>query len=526
MNTRPRWTTSIALVAVALVTSACFVKIVNRDLEEVEATDGRLVESPARVFLEDGSVVLFPDGMLVRDDAIRARSTDSGTLYDIAREPVGPVGHVELDRVVGIEALSQTTDVPLSLTLSAAGTVLTGFAVAGAGAAIFGSCPTVYSEVDGAPVLDAETFSYSISPLLEARDVDRLSARAAEDGTVEIEIRNEALETHHLNHLSLLEVRHAPDRLVLTDGRNAPVSLGTPRSVDAVRDRDGRDLAALLAAADDRVAGSSAARMARTSPAELRDWLEFTLPAVASDSAAVVLRLRNSLLTTTLFYDFMLARQGARALDWIARDIEQIGTAVELGHWVQRHMGMRIEVEEDGRFVEVGRLGDPGPIAWKEVALVVPVRADRPTRVRLTFLADQWRVDRLAWTPDVHRPEVLEHAPEYVSPHGMGASADLLGRILEPDERYLTTTMGTHFDLGFAPGPVDDGGTRTFFLASQGYYTEWVRPSWIRSAETPERFVPTDDVLPELMAHWNEIRDDMEARFHATRIPVARPDVR
>jgi hypothetical protein len=44
-------------------------------------------------------------------------------------------------------------------------------------------------------VLHAEAFSYSIAPLLEARDVDRLATQPDADGHLRIEVRNEALET-------------------------------------------------------------------------------------------------------------------------------------------------------------------------------------------------------------------------------------------------------------------------------------------------------------------------------------------
>src|SRR5678809_654746 len=74
----------------------------------------------------------------------------------------------------------------------------------------FGSCPTFYRDSAGTPVLEAEGFSYSIAPLFEARDVDRLRARPGSDGKLALEVRNEAFETHFLNHLELLEATAAP----------------------------------------------------------------------------------------------------------------------------------------------------------------------------------------------------------------------------------------------------------------------------------------------------------------------------
>jgi len=87
--------------------------------------------------------------------------------------------------------------------------------------AIFGSCPTVYS--DNGAVDEAELFSNSIAPLFEARDVDRLRAQPDSKGILRLEIRNEAMETHYINHLQLFEVQHAADEFVLPDTQGHPV---------------------------------------------------------------------------------------------------------------------------------------------------------------------------------------------------------------------------------------------------------------------------------------------------------------
>jgi hypothetical protein len=49
--------------------------------------------------------------------------------------------------------------------------------------ALFGSCPTVYSTTGDESLFEAESFSYSIAPLLEARDVDVVRHAVVVDGT-------------------------------------------------------------------------------------------------------------------------------------------------------------------------------------------------------------------------------------------------------------------------------------------------------------------------------------------------------
>ena len=511
--------TLLLALVLSMVIPACIVS--RKEMTEVVPA-AQEVESALRVFLADGSVVVFTEGAAVDVDEVRGYRP--GQRLSLTREPMGEQNAVALDSVVGMEAFDDLNNPGLSILASVGVTaVVVGAAIGLACAAdpkCFGSCPTVYSYDDQGEVLEAETFSYSISPLLEGRDVDRLSVAADTDGTVALEVRNEALETHFINHLELLEVRHDPGERVLPDPGNEALVVGPLQAVGPVRDREGRDVTPAVAVRDGEAFASSELRLAAVTPGDDRDWLELTLPAAPVDSVALVLRLRNSLLNTVLFYDFMLGRQGATALDWMARDVEQIGTAVELGRWFHATMGLRLEVEGPEGYTEVARLGDTGPIAWKEMAFVVPVRTGHPTRLRLSFLADEWRIDHLAWSPRVDRPEVTAHAPAGLEPLTIAVVDDGLARVSAPDEDYLVTTAGAAFEVRFETGPGPEGVDRTFLLSSQGYYSEWVRPMWVRAGAEPTPFEPTDAVLPELMARWMAVKGPMEEAFHDTRIPV------
>lgn len=509
----------------AAFTAGCAIVFVERSVDEV-ASAPQTVESPVRAFLSDGSVVVFPSGAQVTDVAI----TGDGRRFDLLRNFSGGATAVPLDSVLGIEAFNERTDAGLSLIASLGATAVVGVGTVAAAKAIFGSCPTVYTVDEGQEVLESEAFSYSISPLLEARDTDRLSVAADSAGIVELEIRNEALETHYINHLELVEVRHGPEERILTDHENLLVSVGPLRRFRTVRDRSGRDVGGELSGRDDRIFSSSPERVSAAARGDERDWIEVTIPPVLADTAAVVLRLRNSLLNTVLFYDLMLGSQGARALDWMGRELESIGAAMELGAWYHEHMGLRLEVERAGAFEEVARLGDTGPIAWKQVAFPVPVRRGEPTPVRLSFLADAWRIDELAWSRRIDRPddrvvpvsEVRSLLSETArSPAGQSERSDeLKARVSAADDSYLVTSAGTGFTVRFDVGTPHGRERRTFLLSSQGYYTEWVRPRWIRSAEGDGPFRPTEDLIPELMSRWQEVKGSMEEAFYATRIPV------
>jgi hypothetical protein len=87
------------------------------------------------------------------------------------------------------------------------------------------------------------------------------------------------------------------------------------------------------------------------------------------------------------------------------------------------------------------------------------------------------------------------------------------------DRDYLRTTPGQRFFVRFDPQPLARGERRTLLLASQGYYTEWLRGDWLR-AERPSVFVPGEPALLEAIARWREQQGSLEARFEALRVPV------
>ena len=64
------------------------------------------------------------------------------------------------------------------------------------------------------------------------------------------------------------------------------------------------------------------------------------------------------------------------------------------------------------------------------------------------------------------------------------------------------------------------GRERSFLLASQGYYVEWVRRGWIASGRDTTGFRPGDTALRTAIRRWRQAKDSLEQRFFATRVPV------
>ena len=526
-SSRSRAVPCVVLVATAVAAAGC---IISRGVRvtplAVGTSDSASVRSPVKAHLQDGSTVVFRRGVRVARDTVFGR----GWRYGLTLAESTAVARVPVDSVIGMESF-QTQVNPgrtvLYSTLATTGALVGAVTLACAvDPKCFGSCPTVYADSAGTPVLEAEGFSGSISPLLEARDVDRLRSREDARGVVRLEVWNEALETHFINHLELLEVRHAADEAVLPDEKGRTVAVSRELAAGSITDRSGRDLRSTLARTDGRVFSSDTARLARATTADLYDHIDVTVPAPrGADSAAVVLRLRSSLLNTLVFYDYMLAKPGPRSLDWLAEDLTRLDRVAELGGWYSRYFGIRVAVRDGSEYRPVAKFADYGPIAWRDAALVVPVPAGDSLRLRLSFLTDQWRIDRLAVAAAVRRvtPRVVPVAA--VTGIGGALQPDAVAAVRQADEHYLETAprqrFTVTFDAGRAPDPASGARVpRTFLLASQGYYTEWVRGGWLAGARDTATFTPSAETLVHAMRSWSAQRDSMERQFFRSRIPV------
>jgi hypothetical protein len=489
----------------------------------VATTQQHHVQSPLKVHMHDGSTVVFRRGAVVRSDSILGAGEHFALLADTGIVVAG----VRSDSVAAVEVFEgKVLSTPTALTTVAA-TVVGGVATVALLKAIFGSCPTVYADSAGVPTLQAEGFSYAIAPMFEHRDLDGLRVRPDSDGVIRLELRNEAMETHFINQIELAAVRHAPGELVVTDQASRPVALRDLRPLARARDRSGRDVRAALARRDSVLFSSDGALTSRATAADLDDWIDIDVAdAELSDSIAVVLRLRNSLLNTVLLYDGMLG--GPDALDWLGVGLQRISTAIDLSRWYVRTMGMHVAVARDSGDTTTVRLNDVGPIAFREVAIVLP----RPrseggrARVRLRFVADNWRIDQVRVAGSISRPMTswLPVARVIVPvPRNGGPAVDdprAAAVLADADERYLETRPGQRLTLEFAAPPSPADRDIEYLIAWQGWYREWIRGSWITNPVRAAPFVPGDEAVAAALRRWTQTQAEYEKAFYSSRIPV------
>ncbi|MCU0634069.1 MAG: hypothetical protein MUE41_04265 [Gemmatimonadaceae bacterium] len=504
-----------------------------------------------RAHLRDGSTVVLPKGGTVSRADLSGEGQRYPLLSDMPAHALRPLT-VPMDSVIGVETFEGHVQKGQTVVATAATTVVGAAAAWGLFIAIFGSCPTIYADTGAHALPAAEGFSYAISPWFEQRDLDPISVPVDSRGVVRLELRNEALETHFLTHLSLAAVTHGANEVVAPDQRNAPVAVSALRPPLRAVDRDGRDVRALLVHADDSVYASTATRIANARAGDLEDWITVdTEELPPGDSVAVVLRLRNSLLNTVLLYDGIMG--GPDALDWMSRGTTHVSKLLGLAAWYRRTMGLRATVgavdDSESSLADtaarrgMARLGDVGPIAFRDVAIVLP----RPTasatrvRVRVRFVVDNWRIDQLRVGGAVRRPDVTSVPVARVivpTPVGGGpAMEDTAARrmLQATDSQYLETRPGQRLRLEFlAPGAVPRHGElragsarvpgdslTQYLIAWSGWYREWLRSAWLSNPvrrQTP--FVPGDSAVLDALQRWQAQRVEFERAFRTTRLPV------
>lgn len=508
------------VVCLPLAGAACVLVSISSGTR-VRAIDPRFpydVKSPVKAHLKDGSTIVYEDGIHVQGNTLTARG--NGQRVGALNEYL-PLAPIPFDSIVGLETFDREINAPASVLVSAV-TMTASFAVDVAAAVlIFGSCPTIYADSAGKPALEAEIFARRISPLLEARDIDLLKTRGDSAGVITLDVRNEALETHYINHLELLEVRHDPRTQVIPDEHGRPLVVSDFSAPASARDRAGRDVRATLARADRDVFTTDSVTLARATGEDPGDYIELAFPRPRGDSAVIGLELRSSLLNTVLLYDLILGAPGARSIDWLQRDMHRIVPMIQFGQWYRKNFGLRVAVREGHGWREIERHPTYGPVAWRRAATVVPVLEEDSLRVRLSFTADEWRIDWVGVAADFMRPR-----PRLIGVTRVRSDNDSLATVAKrnlraADDRYVRTQPGDRFWASFDVGPAPKDSARTFLLASQGYYIEWIRGKWLQSdSGNVAPFVPSSASLEKALRLWASQRNSADQKFYSTRIPV------
>jgi hypothetical protein len=472
---RRRW----LLVALPMVTVVAAVTGCITTVSRVQSSSPTVAYDTAAPFLKahlrTGEVVLFSTWAI---DSSAGTLEGVGQRFDVNRSDTPPAAQrVQLDSVVLFESNRHVRETSVAL-LMMSGVSLAGTAYCAANPkACFGSCPTIYVGEGRSATLEAESFSSSVAPSLEATDVDALPRLPVVNGIATVHVRNEALETHNIRAMTLLAVPHAPGTQVYAD------ELGrywlSPRTHELRRCRgaEGDCLPALRSP-------GGAERSVRVDSTDLatRETLELTFPATSAQHVGLVLRSRQSLVSTFLFYQ-TLAWMGRSAGSWFA--------ALERGDTVAHRQaaqaatvlgGIDVQVRNaSSEWVTVATSAEHGPLAADTKVLPLPARSANdpsPIQVRLVMARGAWRLDHVALAELADTAKAVAIEPTAVlRERRSGSTPDTLAlQQLRDPQQYLTTLPGDGYAVQYrVPGA---GRSHRFFLAVRGHYLEWMRREW------------------------------------------------
>jgi hypothetical protein len=402
--------------------------------------------------------------------------TGTGSLLDANRREVD-TGYFVLpgDSVLLFETnVRESTGAGVALTVMAGITAAVAGICAASPKTCFGSCPTYYvADEEGRPTLQAEGFSSSIAPALEATDLDMLSRVRPQDRTLEVRVTNEALETHVIRHTDILAAPKGEGEhvFVTPDGRFHEASEPAPPT--ACAGAEGDCLATVLDSD-----GQERFSLADSTDLATRETIDLVFEDVPPGELGLVIQSRQTLMTTFLIYQ-ALAYMGNDAGRWLAA-LGTGDTARESAEGMGRLLG-NIEVlvpDVDGSWTLAGVVGETGPLAadTKVVPLSIAARADQASlRVRLRLTQGLWRLDRVGLVTLGPEVEPLRITPSTVSRDGVEDGEAL--RVLADREEALVTLPGDAYDIVYQlPASPEN---YEIFLEARGYYLEWMRQEWI-----------------------------------------------
>jgi len=424
-----------------------------------------------KAHMADGSVYILGEWAA---DSTNTGISGSGHRLGLNREPIDSgTFRLATDSVVLFE-----TNVEESSGASAAITVMAGVTavIAGICAAdpktCFGSCPTFYAPGrDGEMTLQAEGFSSSIAPALEATDVDMLLHALPQGRDFEVHVTNEALETHVIRHADLL-VAPRP-----ADGRVFMTSSGVFHETTGMVPPSG-----CLAAEGDCLGnvleadGQERFSEADSTDLAAKETIELVFDHVPGGELGLVLVSRQTFVTTFLIYQ-ALAYLGSDAGRWMASletgGDEARARAGALGRILG---GIEVSVLDDrGDWVSTGGVGETGPIATDTRVVPLGVAA-APLRVRLRLTRGLWRLDQ-AVLVGLGKPVTPERLRPVSVRGSEGESIPAALTALRDPQKTLVTLPGDTYRVSYRLP--DDPSKLELFLEARGYYLEWMRQEWL-----------------------------------------------
>ncbi|MCC5915818.1 MAG: hypothetical protein JJU02_00685 [Cryomorphaceae bacterium] len=497
-------------------------KVLYRDLNQIihGTGDGAYQGQYIKLHLKNGDLYILNDNWKVNNHTDEVEGV--GKHFDRNRKLVGQGKfNVPVNQIV----LYETNDISgdgTSARIAALGiiTLINAYVTAMCltnPKACFGSCPTFYLEdIDNVHYSDAEGFSNAISPTLAYTDVDALNNPPISDHEFTLTMKNEALETHCVNQANILVFPRNPgqrvyhtrqDEFYLSDAEY-PLTLAIAEEGDVTE---------LMRHADKTERTS----LADENDMRTREEIILTFDHLPNhDDWGLVVHFRQTLMTTYLIYS-ALGYMGDEVSDFFA-ELEtnpklkkRVKTSIkdELGD-----LDVYVWDENSEKWIFQGGFYETGPIAInRQLMKFKNTNHSGSLKVKLEFAKGLWRIDYVSLAKIIDRVEPLELQPSWVENQGIKDNAAL--ELITDTAKLLISLPGDKFVFGYTlPETHDD---YEIFLASGGYYLEWMRESWLEEKDLSKlrkMFLRPGKYLLDETPAYKEYERDMEQQFWDSRI--------
>ena len=451
------------------------------DLSSIESTSGKQKSPNLKVHMLNGMVYALDEWSATDGNLV----SGSGQLFGINRDLIADGDfNIPIDKIAIAESNTiQNAFNPLTPMI-----LFTAYVSAmciGTDSHCFGSCPTFYITNGDSLVLMSEGFSLSSNPVWEESDIDALYMAKPTGTDIRLRVTNEAYETHAIRRARLFAFPRSSEnnRVFRTsDGDFYSSKLIYPTTCFA---EEGDILSEILMFDNDE-------RYTEADEYDLtaKEYIELSFDEIPRGDAGLVIALRQTLLSTFVYYK-ILDHMGSRRGYDMARLIREKKTdSKSRKRILEAFGGIDIQImDEDGNWLYAGTAYEAGPIAKDVVAVKLPHINSDIIKIRLELTKGLWRIDKIALAQLKKKVEPLIIDPIRVEDKMGRANNDILDMLIDSEE-YLTTIRGDQYDLIF---PMPQGATSyEWFLESKGYYLEWHRGKWLEE----------DDPLALLEIQW------------------------
>ncbi|MBL8006649.1 MAG: hypothetical protein JNJ56_03900 [Ignavibacteria bacterium] len=527
-----KYTYFILTVYIICSVSACSYNNLQPSEFDIESAGSNFViETASKCHAIDGSVIVYKSGFSVINNTIMG---EGERFFFNGKENNSfinrfMISSFPLDSIVAITLYEDYTGTRLIAngSLGAFGFAIGGITIycIACPKCCFGSCPTVYTSENNISLLETELFSSSISRMLEDNDLDKLNQKVPDDGIYKLKITNEALETHYIDKFNLIAAEHPSGTKVYPNISKGLTIINRTVPVETAVNSEGEDILKEVAYEDTISYRSGMTMVNKLKNGPAYDRIEFTsaIPENGSN-AKLLVRYRNTLLSTILFYDVVLGSQGIRAVEWIDKMNNNETYAADFKMIYDNFSGMQFEIFVNGEWVEAEKFPDAGPICWKQTAAEIPVSGMKELKCRIKFIPDNFMIDYIGIeyggydecslkTDTVRLSEIKSLS---------GKSTDnAFGLIQNSDKQYLITNPGDSYTLIYKIKKTAES-EQTLFISSRGYYNEWIRGSWIKNDPSAHIFnlYNINGNLRLVAESWESNKTLIESEFFNTRIPV------